>query len=557
MPMIPFIPARTTAFLSTVLSIVLGASLLRGSVLGICLLGAFLPALVLAQQSGPEQPKPELKSDLTDPEPTALFNAIEARAKALAEQDYRPPTAAMPDELTNMSYEQYRSIQFRQEAALWKDQSLFEIQLFHPGFLYKEPVVLRLATAGEDSSLPFRADYFNYVGLAEALAGKVPENMGFAGFRVHYPLNTNEYKSEFLVFLGASYFRLVGPGQIYGLSARGLAIDTAESKGEEFPAFREFWLVKPEPDQAQIVIYALLDSPSITGAYRFEVIPGAPTEMLIEARLFARKDIQKLGVAPLTSMYLHGENHVRFVDDFRPEVHDSDGLLMATSGGEWIWRPLSNHRMLRISSLADENPRGFGLLQRDRDFNSYMDMEAIYHSRPSFWIIPEGDWGRGRVELVEIPTDTEVHDNIVAYWVPDRSMKAGENRQYTYRLRSFDQHLPEQSVAKVVRTLTGWGAIPGQSNPPPRSKRQFAVDFAGGALESLPADAPLEAELEKNSGSITDLMVTRLPDQRTWRASFKLEPDGNHTMDMRLSIKLRDQRLTEVWSYVWYPDALQ
>ena len=494
---------------------------------------------------------------IADPEPNALFNAIEARAKSLAQDDFKPIEANIPDELANMNYDQYRSIHFRPEASLWRGESLFEIQLFHPGFLYREPVVLHMASSVGDPSLKFKQDFFNYVGQAEALAGKAPENIGFAGFRVHYPLNTNEYKDEFLVFQGASYFRLVGPGQVYGLSARGLAIDTAESSGEEFPVFREFWLVKPEPDQTRLVLYALLDSPSVTGAYRFEITPGAPTEMGVEARLFARRDIKKLGIAPLTSMFHHGENTTRFVDDFRPEVHDSDGLLVAAANGEWIWRPLSNQRALRVSSLADENPRGFGLLQRDRDFNHHLDMEADYELRPSLWVMPQGDWGKGRVELVEIPTDSEVNDNIVAYWVPEQAFKAGETRRFSYRLRTFDQHLAEQGGARVLRTRIGWGAVPGQSNPPPHSKRQFVIDFRGGELENLSADVPLEAELQKNSGTITDLMVTRLPDQKTWRVSFKLEPEGNNLVDMRMFIKLRDQRLTEVWSYVWYPDAIQ
>ena len=494
---------------------------------------------------------------IADPEPNALFNAIEARAKSLAQDDFKPIEANIPDELANMNYDQYRSIHFRPEASLWRGESLFEIQLFHPGFLYREPVVLHMASSVGDPSLKFKQDFFNYVGQAEALAGKAPENIGFAGFRVHYPLNTHEYKDEFLVFQGASYFRLVGPGQVYGLSARGLAIDTAESSGEEFPVFREFWLVKPEPDQTRLVLYALLDSPSVTGAYRFEITPGAPTEMGVEARLFARRDIKKLGIAPLTSMFHHGENTTRFVDDFRPEVHDSDGLLVAAANGEWIWRPLSNQRALRVSSLADENPRGFGLLQRDRDFNHYLDMEADYELRPSLWVMPQGDWGKGRVELVEIPTDSEVNDNIVAYWVPEQAFKAGETRRFSYRLRTFDQHLAEQGGARVLRTRIGWGAVPGQSNPPPHSKRQFVIDFRGGELENLSADVPLEAELQKNSGTITDLMVTRLPDQKTWRVSFKLEPEGNNLVDMRMFIKLRDQRLTEVWSYVWYPDAIQ
>lgn len=497
-----------------------------------------------------------LPAFVTDAESNTLFEAIANRAKNLAGEDFKAPAVKLPKELEEMSYDQYVSIRFRSHESLWRNESLFEIQLFHPGFLYKEPVTLHMATPGDDPTLKFKRDFFDYFGLAEEFADKVPEDTGFAGFRVHYPI-ANEHKTEFLVFLGASYFRMIGPGQFYGLSGRGLAIDTAESAGEEFPVFREFWLVKPQPEQTHLVLYALLDSPSITGAYRFEVTPGAPTEMLVEARLFARSDIKKLGIAPLTSMYHHGENNVRLVDDFRPEVHDSDGLLMAASNGEWVWRPLSNHRALRISSLGDENPHGFGLLQRDRDFDSYMDLEAKYELRPSMWVIPQGEWGKGRVELVEIPTDTEVNDNIVAYWVPDQSMKAGESRRYSYRLRSFEQSLPEQIGARVVRTRIGWGAIPGYANPPPLSKRQFIVDFAGGELENLPPDAPLEAQLANTSGTISDLMVKRLPDQKTWRASFKLEPDGNNLADMRLFIKLRDQRLTEVWSYVWYPDAIQ
>lgn len=496
---------------------------------------------------------PTTSSDIATP---TLFDAIAARAQQLAQNDYAPLQTNIPDALANMDYDQYRSIRFRPEAAIWHKESLFELQLFHPGFLYREPIVLHMADEAPESYVQFKQDYFSYDGPAAALAGKAPDNIGFAGFRIHYPLNSNDYKDEFIVFQGASYFRMVGPGLVYGLSARGLAIDTAEPKGEEFPVFREFWLIKPGANDTHMLVYALLDSPSITGAYRFEIMPGAPTEMAVEARLFARKDIQKVGVAPLTSMYMWGENHTRFVDDFRPEVHDSDGLLMAASNDEWIWRPISNHRQLRVSSMMDENPRGFGLLQRDRDFDHYMDLEARYEKRPSMWVIPDGNWGKGRVELVEIPSDSETNDNLVAYWVPAKSMKAGSNATFKYRLRTFDDHLPENTGAKVIRTRIGWGANPGQANPPPLSKRKFVIDFRGGELDNLSADAPLVAEMQKNAGTISELVVRQLPDGRTWRASFKLEPEGDKVADMRLYLKLRDQRLSEVWSYVWYPDAI-
>lgn len=516
-----------------------------------CVLSAGLTGFANAQS----QPAiaPAAATEIAQP---ALFDAIASRAKLLAKREYKPIQANIPEALANMNYDQYRSIRFRPEASLWHNESLFELQLFHPGFLYREPVTLHMATDGPDAFVQFKQEYFNYDGPAAPLAGVAPGNIGFAGFRIHYPLNSNQYKDEFVVFQGASYFRLVGPGLSYGLSARGLAIDTAEPKGEEFPVFREFWLVKPGPTDTRMVMYALLDSPSVTGAYRFELIPGAPTEIAIEARIFARKDILKVGVAPLTSMYMWGENHTRFVDDFRPEVHDSDGLLMAASNGEWIWRPISNHRQLRVSSMTDENPRGFGLLQRDRDFDHYMDMESRYERRPSMWITPESNWGQGRAELVEIPSDSETNDNIVAYWVPSKPMKAGSTATYKYRLRTFDDHLPENTGAKVVRTRIGWGANPGQANPPPRSKRKFVIDFRGGELDNLSADAPLVAEMQKSAGNVSELVVRQLPDGHTWRASFKLEPEGDKVADMRLYLKLRDQRLSEVWSYVWYPDAI-
>jgi periplasmic glucans biosynthesis protein len=485
-----------------------------------------------------------------------LFDAISSRAQVLAKKPYQPVKSTIPDALANMNYDQYRAIRFRPESAIWRNESSFELQLFHLGFLYREPVTLHMTTEGPNTFLPFKQEYFNYEGPAASLAGVAPSDVGFAGFRVHYPLNSNDYKDEFLVFQGASYFRLIGPGLSYGLSARGLAIDTAEPKGEEFPIFREFWLIKPAPTDSHLVIYALLDSPSISGAYRLEVRPGAPTEMVVEARLFPRKDIRKLGIAPLTSMYMWGENHTRFIDDFRPEVHDSDGVLMAASNGEWIWRPISNHRQLHASSLSDNNPRGFGLLQRDRDFDHYMDMEARYERRPSMWITPENAWGEGRVELVEIPSDSETNDNIVSYWVPNKAIKAGSSHVFKYRLRSFDDNVPENVGAKVIRTRIGWAANPGQADPPPKTHRKFMIDFRGGELENLSTDAPIVADMQKSSGTITELRVQRLPDGRTWRASFKLQPDGQNVADMRLVLKLRDQRLSEVWSYVWYPDAI-
>ena len=514
-----------------------------------------LLALCVSGEAYSAQPTitPTSASEASQP---SLYDAISSRAKLLAKGNYKPLVTHIPEALAKMDYDQYRSIRFRPDASLWRNESQFEVQLFHAGFLFKEPIALHM---GSDAPMQFKQEFFNYDGKAAPLAGIAPKDIGFAGFRLHYPLNNKQYKDEFAVFQGASYFRLVGPGHAYGLSARGLAIDTAEPKGEEFPVFREFWMLKPTPVETHLVIYALMDSPSVTGAYRFDLYPGNPNYVKITARVYARKDVNKVGFAPLTSMFMFGENSVnvsRF-DDFRPEVHDSDGLLMHASSGEWIWRPLDNHRSLHVSSLGDTNPKGFGLMQRDRDFNNYLDTEANYERRPSMWITPDNAWGKGRVELVEIPSDSEANDNIVAYWVPDQALKAGETREFKYTLRTLDGQVPEQTVAKVLRSRTGWGAVAAAGENTPKSKRQFAIDFRGGELDKLPANAVVEADLGKNSGAFTDLHVSKLPDGKTYRASFKVQPDGNNVVDMRLFIKSNNKRLSEVWSYVWYPDNIQ
>ncbi|EKE83819.1 glucan biosynthesis protein [Idiomarina xiamenensis] len=509
--------------------------------------------------------------DTVDAEPPLrerFFETLQARAQNLAEKDYQAPAQVLPKTLTGLDYTAYRSIRFKTDNALWHDQSPFEIQLFHPGFLYREPVAINEITDNEQA-VPFSTDYFNYDKPAPDLAQIVseqpdshPEKWGFSGFRVHYPLNDPDYKDEFLVFQGASYFRLIGPSQSYGLSARGLAVDTATAKGEEFPRFREFWLQRPDEKATSLVIYALLDSPSVTGAYKFEVFPSAPTQVLVDAHIYARRDIGKLGVAPLTSMYLHGENSRRFSDDYRPEVHDSDGLLLHTSHQQWIWRPLTNPKNLSVVTLSDTNPRGFGLLQRDRDFDNYLDLEAVYEKRPGLWVEPLNQWGEGAVELLEIPTDTEVNDNIGAYWVPKRALKAGDSRYYRYMLTSVAGKIAEQQQATVTRTRIGRDLVPNaDGSMPPASQRQFTIDFSGGQLATLGAKLPLTAQLQLSNGEAKDVQVQRLPanaeQQGAIRVAFKLLPGEADAVDMQLFVHLRGQPLTETWNYVWRANAVE
>ncbi|WP_227367785.1 glucan biosynthesis protein [Halomonas sp. M20] len=495
--------------------------------------------------------------------PEALFEKVTELAQEKASSEYQQPQSPLPESLANLDYSTYQDIHFRKDSALWSNEGLFEVQFFHLGFLYDTPVDIRVLENGRIEDVNFEMGMFDYgkkaARVRDELANMDQRKLGFAGLRLHYPLNTPHRKDEFLVYLGASYFRVAGRGQGYGISARGLAVNTATQGGEEFPAFRSFWLVEPESESATVTLLALLDSPSVAGAYRFDIDVANNIVINVDSHLFARNDVPKLGVAPLTSMFLHGENSFNRHDDFRPEVHDSDGLLMLTSGNQWIWRPLSNPQTLNVTQLRDTSPLGFGLMQRDREFDSYLDMSANFQRRPSLWVEPrEGDWKEGGVELVEIPVDSSVNDNIVAYWVPDEEFRAGDERRYQYRLSTYGKHLPEQELGRVIRTRQGWSANAKDAEPAPRTLRRFVVDFRGGnELASLNGSQPVEAELTVARGKVSDLEVTQLPDGRTWRASFKLAPQNKASSDMQLKLKLRGRTLTETWSYIWNPNVVQ
>jgi glucans biosynthesis protein len=311
--------------------------------------------------------------------------------------------------------------------------------------------------------------------------------------------------------------------------------------------------MKPEADAITIQFYGLLDSPSLSGAYRFELTPGKPTVLQVTAHIFARKDIAKLGVAPLSSMYLFGPNRIPLFDDFRSQVHDSDGLLMHTGKQEWIWKPLSNGPGVQLTSLFDTYPKGFGLVQRDRDFSNYLDLEANYHRRPSKWVsVEEGDWGSGKVELLSFPTKSEFNDNIAVYWVPDKPFNAGDHRYYSYSLRTFDDRLEHQTLAQVERTRVGWDALPGENDPPSRNQRRFLVDF-----NFLEASRGIEPHLKSSSGKISDLRVQQLPNDGGWRALFRFNPDGDESADFSLYLTMDGRRISETWTHTWYPEREQ
>ncbi|MFZ1640976.1 MAG: glucan biosynthesis protein G [Candidatus Contendobacter sp.] len=495
----------------------------------------------MAGFSGPNAP--EATPATTPPPKRFNFADVHRRAQALASQPFQATSNNLPDFLKNLDYDQYRGIRFRAEKGLWREKGLpFEIQFAPLGFLFFQPVVINVVNEGESQPVEYANDLFDYG--KNKVPDNLPKDLGFAGFKVLYPLHTDSHYDEVAVFLGASYFRAVGQKQNYGLSARGLAVDTGLPKPEEFPRFREFWLEKPAKDATELTVYALMDSQSLTGAYRFAIKPGVATQIEIKASLFVRDKVQKLGVAPLTSMFYHGAMNERFFDDFRPQVHDSDGLLMLTGNGEWIWRPLNNPTRLRISAYQDNNPRGFGLLQRDHNFDNYQDLEAHYHIRPSIWVEPQGDWGKGSVQLIEIPSTAERYDNIAAFWTPEKPVEAGQQLEYSYRL-SFFLDLP--SLSSGGRTLASRvGAGDMQSE-----RRRFVVDFGGENLAKLADDAPVEAVVSGSTGQIQNAVVHKNPQTHGWRLSFELLPQGDAASELRGFLKLGNDVLTETWSYQW------
>ncbi|MBF0531210.1 MAG: glucan biosynthesis protein G, partial [Deltaproteobacteria bacterium] len=389
-------------------------------------------------------------------EPFAYQHVV-SKARQLAESPFQKPEGAVPKWLTEISYEQWQTISHKNEKSLWRMEHLpFEVQLFHLGYHYNLPVRINVIDSGNVHPINYSTDFFDFSQIE--LKEKLPEDMAFAGFKLLYPLNSAKQLDEVMIFLGASFFRAVGKGQRFGLSARGLAVDTAQPSGEEFPYFKEFWLQKPTDQSQQIVVFGLLDSPSTTGAYKITIIPGKDTIVNVESTLFQRHLVQKLGLAPLTSMFYYGENtnwHV--ADNYRPEIHDSDGLSIHSGGGEWLWRPLTVTDRLLVNAFTVTNPQGFGLMQRDLNFDHYQDLDSRFDLRPSAWVIPKGSWGEGHVELIQIPTPSEIHNNVVAFWVPNSIPERGQPIELAYSILWHRADFKSSHAGRVVSTRSGKG----------------------------------------------------------------------------------------------------
>lgn len=463
------------------------------------------------------------------------------RARMLAEAPYEEPAQELPGDLADLTYDQYRQIRFRPERRIGQDEGQkFTVDLLHSGFIYQTPVRLFMVEDGIARPITYDPGMFDY---GETLTPTAEDAaLPFSGIRVHFPIDQPDKMDEFLVLQGASYFRAIARGQVYGLAARGLAIKTGEPDGEEFPTFTGLWIERPEPDARVLVIHALLDSPSCTGAYRLTVRPGDETVIDVEVALFAREDLPSVGLAPLTSMYLFGPANRAGFDDARDAVHDSDGLQILTGGGERLWRPLTNPGELQVSSFGDRGPLGFGLVQRERRFEEYEDLDARFERRPSVWVEAVGDWGAGRVELIEIPSSRETNDNIVAFWRPEAPIPEGGPWTLAYRMRWTGKPTFSDSLAEVMATRSGWIAD--------NERREFVVDFDLAPLQGVEG---IVLDVTSNAGKIAKPRVRSMPDLNLMRASFELAPEDETLIELRAVLSAGDRRLSETWLYRWTP----
>ena len=462
------------------------------------------------------------------------------KARRLAASDY-VAVPQIPEPWRKLTYDEFAHIWFNPKNAIWKDENKpVKVDLFTAGLYFDRAVQIHLVEDGTAQTLGYDIELFDQTDQFPDLP--IDETLGYSGFRLRRELNAPDIFEEYMVFQGGTYFRAIGNKQTYGLSARGLALRTGDPRGEEFPDFTEFWIEAPASDQLTTVVHALMDSPSAAGAFTFEILAGRPTRVRVTATIFPRTDLNHFGIGTLTSMFFFDETNRHRFDDFRPAVHDSEGLLIVNGNGERLWRPLANPKGVEVSGFFDSNPKGFGLMQRDRDPESYADLQAHYQNRPSLWIKPREDWGTGSVELVEIPADKEIYDNIVAYWRPSEVVKAGSEFSFSYDMEWGDDPKGLPDVAKVLNTRIGKGFD--------QIKEVVAIDFADHPEigEDL---ADIQTVITSSAGAVSEGILQNNPGTGGIRLAFSLLPQDAQVIELRAQLLKNNRPISEVWLYRW------
>jgi len=478
------------------------------------------------------------------------YARLKGMARMLAAAPYRQPSDRLPAAVARLDWDHWQAIRFRPERALWAGEGLlFQVQFPHLGYRITRPVRIHVVRNGRAHELAYDPAMYDY-SRSGIRPGELPETLGFAGFRMYFH---TDWGRDIAAFQGASYFRAVDDRMQYGMSQRGLAVDCGLPTPEEFPDFVAYYLEEPQKGSNRLVVYGLLDSPSVAGAYRFIIEVAASQVMDMDAALYPRKTIERLGIAPGTSMFFVGKNDRQTSEDWRPEIHDSDGLQMLTGAGEWIWRPLTNPTSVRVNTYSDDGPRGFGLMQRERSFSQYQDDGVFYDRRPSVWVEPKSNWGKGSVTLLEIPTRDEITDNIVAFWNPADKPQKGQELLFGYRLYWCNRNPFTSPLATVFATRTGIGGVIGRART--YFSWRFVVDFSGGDLPMLGDSTKLVPVISASRGRVEITSARPLVPLGGWRAMFDLAltDDSTEPINLRLYLAADGQALSETWLYQYVP----
>jgi periplasmic glucans biosynthesis protein len=507
-------------------------------------------SLLLAQQVSAQQTQ-NASSSAIKPSGNAGNNGFDASqvieaARNLAKKPFKAPASPLPDALASLSYEQYSAIRRRPEARLWaEDSSGFALEPLHRGFIYTQPVDIHLVDNGHVTKLAYSPRDYDFGGLK--IAPDTPD-IGFSGLRLSKTAG-DQPAFDFALFQGASFFRAVARGQVYGDMARGLSVRTADPRGEEFPIFRSFWIERPNIASDAIVLHALLDSESVTGAYRFTLRTSEATIIDTEMTLFARVAIDRFGIGAMTGTHLMSALDHRRFDDIRPAVYDAEGLQIANGRGEWLWRPVTNRETLQISAFIDENPRGFGFLQRSRDGGLFQDDDNRWERHPSLWIEPIGDWGAGLIVLVEIPNEADINQNIVAYWQPQKQLEAGSETSFAFRQFWCWSPPSKPPYAIVTQSRSGRSA----SAPSNGRKRRFLVEFQGDVLGDLESAKDITPDLSASNASLSNQKVYFSREAKRYRFVFDMEMGNDALSELRLQLQAQGKPMSEIWLYRWTP----
>jgi glucans biosynthesis protein len=464
------------------------------------------------------------------------------QAEGIAAKPFVAPVLNMPPELAELDRRKYDAIRFKPDATIWKDEPLaFSLQPFHTGFQYKTPVEINLVEGGQIRPFPYSPSLFDY---GDPLKPPPADSQsGFSGFRVLGPISRPDGKDAFTSFQGASHFRAIATGQVFGALTRAISINTAQPEGEEIPSYRSFWIVKPAQGERKLTAYALLDSPSLSGAFKFTIEPGRTTVIDVDCSLFPRRNLTHVGIAPLSGMYFFGNADPTQTTDYRPNVHATEGLQIWTSTGEWIWRPVTNPEQIQYSVFVDRTPRGFGLSQRERAFGHFEDIDGRFGDRPTIWVEPIGDWGDGAVDLIEVPSTGEIYDNIIAFWRPKTPLAEKARRSFRYRLH-WGWEPPVRSTQSFVKqTRIG--------DRGSKERRFFVIDFVSGHSCNTCNVPQFTAALQAGDGEIRNVTVRDNPATGGQRVTFEFRPGGERQTDLRCQLQQNGQVVSETWVYRW------